>query len=285
MGTNLTTDHSLVLFLVFFRLDDAAVPVGDLDHEHQPRWQTALMVAWICLLHGVIILIISIVLFIGKREQMGAWATLLGVEASMLALVQYAPQIWTTYTLKHVGSLSIPMMCIQTPGGFLFAASLYARLGLKGWSNWGIILVTATSQGILLCMAIYYELICGSNESPFSRDIRTTVYSASGPSNDNGPLNSETPSGYSTMASRSRSRSDSARQQSPIRIDHRIYGPNGMYDPDMPGPYTGHISNYAETPEEYETLMSREDSQAAAEDAPLLRRGGIGDPHRNEPRK
>lgn len=149
----------LILFLVFFRLDDATVPESELDHDIQPRWQTALMVAWTCLLHGVLVLTVSTVLFIARPEKLGAWANLLGVEASLLAIVQYAPQIWTTYTLKHVGSLSIPMMCIQTPGGFLFAGSLYARLGPAGWSNWGIILVTATSQAVLLCMSIYYELL------------------------------------------------------------------------------------------------------------------------------
>jgi len=78
--------------------------------------------------------------------------------AAILAAVQYFPQIWTTYTLRHVGSLSIPMMCIQTPGGFLFAGSLAARLGIEGWSTWGVYLVTACLQGVLLAMAIYFEV-------------------------------------------------------------------------------------------------------------------------------
>lgn len=78
--------------------------------------------------------------------------------AAALAAIQYFPQIYTTYTLGHVGSLSIPMMCIQTPGGYLFAGSLAARLGVEGWSTWGVYLVSATLQGCLLVMGIYFEV-------------------------------------------------------------------------------------------------------------------------------
>ena len=92
----------------------------------------------------------------------------MGLMAAALAAVQYIPQIYTTYHLKHVGSLSIPMMCIQTPGGFLFAGSLFARLGWGGWSSWGIFLLTAIMQGILLGMAIYYELHAKHHEPPKS---------------------------------------------------------------------------------------------------------------------
>ncbi|KAJ2893424.1 hypothetical protein MKZ38_008682 [Zalerion maritima] len=252
----------LLLFLVFFRLDDATVPDNELNHELQPRWETALTVAWVCLLHGVIILIVSATIGIVKPKSLGYWANILGVEASGLAIIQYAPQIWTTYRLKHVGSLSIPMMCIQTPGGYLFAGSLYARLGARGWSSWAIILVTASSQAVLLVLAIYYELLnrrssdeVGPRQSLFYRHR-----------DRNAPQNGD-----------ANGRKNS---HSPIRIDHRIYGPNGVYDPDMPGPYTAHPSNYADTPEDFDTIMSREDSQAAAEDSPLLRRGGIGNPRR-----
>ena len=49
-------------------------------------------------------------------------------------------------------------MCIQTPGSFIWVGSLYARLGWKGWSTWGIYLVTGILQGGLLCMAIGFEM-------------------------------------------------------------------------------------------------------------------------------
>lgn len=79
--------------------------------------------------------------------------------AAILSSVQYLPQIYTTYRLKRVASLSIPMMCIQTPGGYMWAASLAARLGPEGWATWGVYLLTATLQGVVLVMGIYFEYI------------------------------------------------------------------------------------------------------------------------------
>ena len=49
-------------------------------------------------------------------------------------------------------------MCIQTPGSFVFAASLAARLGAAGWSAWGVYCFTGCLQGVLLFMAITFEL-------------------------------------------------------------------------------------------------------------------------------
>jgi len=50
------------------------------------------------------------------------------------------------------------MMCIQTPGSAVFAASLAARLGKEGWSAWGVYLVTGCLQGTLLFMGVVFEL-------------------------------------------------------------------------------------------------------------------------------
>lgn len=60
--------------------------------------------------------------------------------------------------LQAVESLSIPMMCIQTPGSFVWVGSLAARFGWEGWSTWGIYLVTGVLQGCLLVMGITFEV-------------------------------------------------------------------------------------------------------------------------------
>lgn len=49
-------------------------------------------------------------------------------------------------------------MCIQTPGSFVWVGSLAGRLGIAGWSTWGIYLVTGVLQGGLLVMAIWFEI-------------------------------------------------------------------------------------------------------------------------------
>lgn len=146
---------SLTLFLIFFpRLPD----LPNSTTKYQYTWRTAVGVALICLVHGLATIIISAALFLARPHLLGGWANLMGICATILAAIQYLPQIWMTYTLGHVGSLSIPMMLIQTPGAFLWAGSLAARLGMEGWSTWGIFLVTGCLQGCLLVMGIYFEL-------------------------------------------------------------------------------------------------------------------------------
>lgn len=49
-------------------------------------------------------------------------------------------------------------MLIQTPGSFVWSASLAARLGMEGWSTWGVFLVTGCLQGCLLVMGICFEI-------------------------------------------------------------------------------------------------------------------------------
>ena len=122
-------------------------------------WRTAVAVALICALHGVVVVITSTALVFGRPSSLGIWANILGITATILAAIQYLPQIWMTYHLGHVGSLSIPMMLIQTPGSFVWSGSLWARLGLAGWSTWGVFLVTGCLQGCLLVMGIYFEVL------------------------------------------------------------------------------------------------------------------------------
>ncbi|KAK0715560.1 hypothetical protein B0H67DRAFT_487580 [Lasiosphaeris hirsuta] len=223
-----------VLFLVFFRYNPTNDPDNDeLDEEAEdsPRWQTALLVASLTLLHGLVVIVVTGILTMVAPQHLPTWANLLGVMAAALAAVQYIPQIWMTYNIKHVGSLSIPMMCIQTPGGFVFAGSLFARLGWAGWSSWGIFILTAMMQGSLLSMAIYYEIQARNAPKPLHHP-RSHLHA------------------------------------------------NG-FDDDVPGRYENHPEHFAETPDRLQTILDRQESDAAAETAPLLRPGGIGDPHRN----
>ena len=61
-------------------------------------------------------------------------------------------------------------MCIQTPGSFVWAASLAGRLGKGAWSAWGVYLVTGCLQGTLLVMAIVFELRARKAQRAFGED-------------------------------------------------------------------------------------------------------------------
>ncbi|RDA95126.1 hypothetical protein CP533_2161, partial [Ophiocordyceps camponoti-saundersi (nom. inval.)] len=235
----------LILFLIFFRYREANVPQVELGGE-SPKWQTAVTVGLLCVFHGLIVIILTGVFAMALPSHLTAWANALGVMAALLAAVQYVPQIWMTYRLKHVGSLSIPMMCIQTPGGFLFAASLFARLGLSGWSTWVIYLLTATMQGVVLVLGVYYEMASRRNDGCTADFARS-------------PLEGS-PSSHRPSANRTYSEG---------------------WERGLPGPFTGHPERYAETEEDLDHIQEREARAIARENQPLLRPGGIGNPHRN----
>jgi uncharacterized protein with PQ loop repeat len=146
----------MFLFLIFFPTP------GPEEHipgsPRQPTWKDALLVVLTSVAHFVVVVIISAVLQLWYPNLLGRWANILGLCAALLACIQYIPQLWTTWRLQHVMSLSIPMMCIQTPGSFVFATSLAIRLGSSGWSAWGVYIVTGCLQGCLLFMGIKFEL-------------------------------------------------------------------------------------------------------------------------------
>lgn len=238
-----------MLFLIFFRYRDANIPFEELAGE-SPKWQTAVGVGLACVVHGLLVVILTGVFTIALPNHVTAWANFLGIMAAALAAVQYLPQIWTTYRLKHVGSLSIPMMCIQTPGGFLFAASLYARLGPEGWSTWAIYLLTALMQGCVLFLGVYYEMQARRED---------------GQSLDHGFHGTRTASDESATP---------RRPSAP-----RTYSEG--WERGLPGPFTGHPERYAETEEDLDDIREREERAIARENQPLLRPGGIGNPRKS----
>lgn len=127
--------------------------------SRRPDFHVAVTVATLCLAFFLTTLGLSIVVELWYPKHLQLLANCFGVTSAVLASVQYFPQIYTTFQLRCVGSLSIPMMCIQTPGSFVWAASLAARVGLEGWSTWGVPIVSAMLQGSLLVMGVYFEYI------------------------------------------------------------------------------------------------------------------------------
>ncbi|KAL4979268.1 hypothetical protein BDW66DRAFT_157474 [Aspergillus desertorum] len=146
----------LALFVVFFPRESSPNSVA---RKEGPTHWTALTVAFICVVHAVIMLIVTLAIGFRKHPALQSWSDFCGITAAILASIQYFPQIYTTLRLGCVGSLSIPMMCIQTPGALVWAGSLAARLGSKGWSTWGILIVTACLQGTLLVLCVFFEYL------------------------------------------------------------------------------------------------------------------------------
>lgn len=137
-----------------------------------PEWALALSLGWIVAFHFVFILLVTLLLVSSlpsssfpsppidapslqvfgpsSRLLVNRWAAFLGWSAMLLAAFQYLPQIVYTARNKVVGSLSIPMMCLQVPGAVLFIYTLSLQPG-----------VNITSLAAYVCTAVLQTILLG----------------------------------------------------------------------------------------------------------------------------
>ena len=146
----------MLLFLLYFpRASALAPPHAPTD---VPSYRTALAIVTVCIVHALLTAVLNLLIALRAPAALQTYASVLGVLAAVLASIQYLPQIYTTARLRAAASLSIPMMCVQTPGAFVWAASLASRVGWEGWSTWGVYVVSGSMQGWLLVMAVVFEV-------------------------------------------------------------------------------------------------------------------------------
>jgi len=131
----------------------------DVNAHHSRNGGARICIRLFLVIHAVVVLPPFFLAFSMSPHARGYALTiayLLGLAAACCAIVQYFPQLYRTYTSKHPGALSIPMMCIQTPGGFLLVYALSIKPDTN-WTTWISILISAVSQAILLVMCIKYR--------------------------------------------------------------------------------------------------------------------------------
>jgi hypothetical protein len=85
----------------------------------------------------------------GDDDRLVTYANTQGIISAIVAALQYAPQIWTTWRLKHIGSISIPWLIVQTPGGLAAMTALVGRPGTN-WTTWLGSIGTFSGQFVLL---------------------------------------------------------------------------------------------------------------------------------------
>jgi uncharacterized protein with PQ loop repeat len=164
-----------MLYLIFF---PAAPEVNlesstaSLTSSPPPKRRDAVIVGSLTLVSLLVVGITSIALVAAWPHHTQTWADLLGSIAGVLAMIQYLPQIWYTYRLGDVKSLSVITMLIQVPGAFLFAFSLWQRVGWEGWSTWLVYIITGILQGCLLGLAIHYYRL----HQPHAEEDKDSAY-------------------------------------------------------------------------------------------------------------
>jgi len=91
------------------------------------------------------------------------WSVFLEVLTTTFFLLHYVPQIWETYQLKDVGSISLISLGIMCPGSYVWTVFLACQSYVTGNPDaskpqvWVPYLIVATMQLVLLIMGMYYE--------------------------------------------------------------------------------------------------------------------------------
>lgn len=131
------------------------------------EWRLSITLAWVVAVHLLFVMITTFYLLASiptppssnpsapLPHAISSWATFLGVSSAMLSAIQYAPQLVHTYRMKVVGALSIPMMCMQSPGAAIMVLSIALRPGTN-WTSWIMFAVSGIMQGGLLIMCILW---------------------------------------------------------------------------------------------------------------------------------
>ena len=154
-----------MLFLIFFPTEpDLVSSAVSITSTAPPKRRDAVVVGVATLLALLLVGITSIAMVASFPHHTQGWANLLGTVSGVLAAIQYLPQIYYTFKIGDVKSLSIITMLIQVPGAFVFAFSLWLRVGWEGWSTWLVYVVTGILQGVLLGLAISYYLARRKNK-------------------------------------------------------------------------------------------------------------------------
>lgn len=145
----------LIMFVYYF----------DHDWLHQngfdriAHWIEAKRLTAVVVLYQVIVaLIFGLVVGIsgfGSRPSL-IFGNVMLLAASLGTFLQWAPQIYRTYKLKHVGALSIPMIGLQGVGAALTSYFFYLDSNGGETFAWVPFVIGSVLITLLFLMAVYY---------------------------------------------------------------------------------------------------------------------------------
>lgn len=158
----------LCLFSLYFIYYPAAAKYNEQDRTRlKPEWESSLLVLFLAIGSIFMFTFISILLLSllptviptlqpGLHPWLILWGSILGYFSALCSGIQYIPQIHKTWIIRSAGSLSIPMMGIQSPGTLFFIYVLTRRPGVH-YTTWLPFVIGAILQGVVLALCIYFE--------------------------------------------------------------------------------------------------------------------------------
>lgn len=100
----------------------------------------------------------SVTLYYGlnlSTKTLATWGRAIGILSAIVVIVQWMPQIFTTFQLGSAGSLSVVMLLIQLPG-CLLTVFFQAVIGGADFTTWGPYLITSINLTILIIMCLVF---------------------------------------------------------------------------------------------------------------------------------
>lgn len=158
----------VLLYLVFFPstvegAENMESSTASLTRTNPAKRRDPLIVGAAIFISVFVVGLVSVILVFTYPKHTQTWADILGTISGVLAAIQYLPQIYYTYRLRDLKSLSVVTLLVQAPGAFLFALSLGLRVGWEGWSTWAVYCVTGLLQIVLLLLAATF---CYDEQNP-----------------------------------------------------------------------------------------------------------------------
>jgi len=146
-----------VLFLMYLNTDPTRDETRD---QRRRRKTTAIVVLIAIILISVLLATLCGVLYYDAGVEgyaISIMAKVLGGTSSALMIVQWTPQIYTTWKMKSQGALSILMLLIQMPGALL-VMFFQAILNSADVTTWAPYAFQFIEQLILTVMCILFNM-------------------------------------------------------------------------------------------------------------------------------
>jgi len=150
--------------------DDSSEEDKELCYNKTSKWKLMTITFWVSQFLCAIGLLITLVLlanngwkYTNKDKFINEWSYILDIIVAIFFLLHYLPQIYETYKLKCVGSLSLISLGMMCPGTIVWSAFLAYQGRISHNSKagnpsvWFPYILVGSMQLILLTLGIKYE--------------------------------------------------------------------------------------------------------------------------------
>jgi len=178
-----------ILFLVYFKTE----PTGKHTREKRVRNKLIALGTFVAVITlSVLLSVLGGILYYTLKftsKVLIGYAQALGTTSSIMMVLEWAPQIYTTWKMKSPGSLSVLMLLIQIPGSLL-VIYFQAILNEADFTTWAPYFFQCVEQGILVAMCLIFWIRSKQNRGLEKRPLLEEVIAAEDKHSDSfNPIN------------------------------------------------------------------------------------------------